>query len=191
MKKTLTILSALAASSLAATAATVMNYDFNDVNTGTVKDNTAQFDYTRGVAYEAGTNTGANTLAFSGGSSGTDYSIRNKGTGHEKALFINTINSAGPNSGIYFQKIDMTAGGANATQVVRVSWSFDILGYDQNGGIDPTGWNVNIRFDNASPNLGASDAWYSTATTTAVNAQSFSFSDDSTCLLYTSDAADE
>ncbi len=140
-----------------------------------MRANTAQYDFTSDQVY-VGSNTVANTLAFHGGSSGTDYIIRDKGGAHANALYFKTLNPHGSNAGIYLQKIDMTDGGANATQVVRVSWSFDILGYDSNGGLDPSSWMVKVRYDNSSQNLNVSDAWY----TSAATAQTFSFNDDST-----------
>ncbi|MDF7823695.1 PEP-CTERM sorting domain-containing protein [Pontiellaceae bacterium B12227] len=158
--------------------AVVMDYDFNErtADTGYFQEETSGYNYTSNNVYTAGTGVGANTLAFQGGSSGTDYGVRNKGTGHETALFWRTLNPQGANAGIYLQKIDMTDGGANGSQVVRVSWSFDILGYDQNGGVDPSSWTVKVRYDNTSENLNISDAWYSTGAL----AQTFSFNDDST-----------
>ncbi len=157
-------------------ATIVMDYDFNGIAAGTVvQANMAQYDFTSAQTY-VGSNAVANTLAFHGGSSGTDYIIRDKGGSHTNALFWKTLNPQGINSGIYLQKIDMTAAGANDSQTVRVSWSFDILGYDSNGALDPTSWAVKVRYDNTSQNLNVSDAWYATAAT----AQTFSFLDDST-----------
>lgn len=177
MKKALTIISALAVSSIAAHAATVMDYNFNDKTSGTlVGTDIAQFDYSREVAYDAGVNTLGNTLAFNGSSGSTDYIIRNKGTGHENALYFKTVNTANSDFGAYFQKIDMTNGGDNTTQVVRVSWNFDILGYDSNAALDPTNWTVKVRYDNASDDLNVSDGYYAAA----VTAQTFSFLDDTT-----------
>lgn len=158
--------------------AVVIDYDFNEktADTGYFQTDTPGYNYTSNNVYSAGTGVGANTLAFQGGSGGTDYGVRNKGTGHETALFWRTLNPQGANAGIYLQKIDMTAGGANDTQVIRVSWSFDILGYDQNGGLDSSSWAVKVRYDNTSENLNISDAWYSAGAV----AQTFSFNDDST-----------
>ncbi len=172
-KAIITLFSALAGSSMTVNAVTVMNYDFNDKALGVVAENIASYDYTGNTAYVAGAGITANTLAFSGKSGGTDYTIVDKGTGHEKALFFSTVNTSAPDFGLYFQKIDMTNGGDNATQVVRVSWSFDILGNDTNGGIDPTAWTVKV-LSASSLNLNVSDSWY----TTAVTAQTFSFVDD-------------
>jgi len=153
----------------------VMDYNFNGTAAGTtVQADTAQYDYTSAQAY-VGSNAVANTLAFNGRSSSTDYIIRDKGTGHENALYLKTLNTINADFGIYLQKVDFTDGGANAANITTVSWSFDILGYDSNGSIDPTGWTVKVRTDNTSQNLGISDAWYSSA----VTAQTFSFSDDS------------
>ena len=157
-------------------ATLVMDYNFNSSSAGTVvQSNLSQYDYTSGQEYE-GSNAVANTLGFTGGSSGTDYIIRDKGGLHANALYWKTLNPQGNDCGIYFQKLDMTAGGANASQVVRVSWTFDILGYDSNGGLDPNNWTVKIRPDNTSQNLDVSDAWYAAA----ITSQTFSFLDDST-----------
>lgn len=180
MKTAKLLMVATLMTAVSAHAAIVMDYDFDGIAAGTVvQANMSQYDYTSGQAY-VGSNAVANTLGFTGGSSGTDYIIRDKGTGHENALYWKTLNPHGANTGIYLQKIDMTAGGANASQVVRVSWSFDILGYDQSAGgsedIIPTAWTVKVRYDNTSQNLDVSDAWYSAAAT----AQTFSFNDDST-----------
>ncbi len=171
-KTIITLLSALAVSSMTVNAAAVMDYDFNDQALGTRAADTASYNYTADAVYAAGAGIAANTLAFNGKSSGTDYVIANKGTGHEKALFFGTINTGATDFGMYLQKIDMTNGGDNATQVVRVSWSFDILGSDH-AGIDPTGWTVKV-LSSSSVNLNVSDAYY----TTAVTAQTFSFVDD-------------
>ena len=177
MKKTITLLSALAVSTMAVNAANVMDYDFNGTADGTtVQADTAQYNYTADAAYSAGAGIAANTLAFNCRSSSTDYIIRDKGTGHENALYFKTIDTDATDFGMYFQKIDMTNGGDNTTQVVRVSWSFDILVYDQNAALDPTGWTVKVRYDNSDVNLNVSDGWYAAA----VTAQTFSFAEDTT-----------
>ena len=119
-------------------ATIVLDYDFNGTAAGTVvQANTATYDYTSDQLY-VGTNAVANTLAFNGKSSGTDYIIRDKGTGHENALYLKTVNTINTDFGIYLQKLDFTDGGANAANITTVSWSFDILGYDSNSSIDPT-----------------------------------------------------
>jgi hypothetical protein len=157
-------------------ATIVMDYDFNSISAGTVvQANMAQYDYTSSQAY-VGSNAVANTLAFNGRSSGTDYIIRDKGTGHENALYFKTINTANSDFGIYLQKLDFTDGGANAANITTVSWSFDILGYDSNSNLDPSSWTVKVAAGNSSQNLHVSDAWFSSAAT----AQTFSFVDDST-----------
>ena len=156
--------------------ATVMNYDFNGIPAGTVvQANLAQYDFTSDQAY-VGSNAVANTLAFNLKSSGADYIVRDKGGAYANALYLKTMNTANADFGIYLQKLDFTDGGANAANVTTVSWSFDILGYDSNGNLDPSAWTVKVRTDNTSQNLNVSDAWYSSA----VTAQNFSFSDDST-----------
>ena len=109
-------------------AAIVMDYDFDGIAAGTVvQANMAQYDYTSAQAY-VGSNAVANTLAFNGKSSGTDYIIRDKGTGYENTLYLKTVNTASTDFGIYLQKLDFTDGGANAANITTVSWSFDILG---------------------------------------------------------------
>lgn len=167
---------------MAATAASygalVIDYDFNGITAGTtVQANLSVYDFTSSQPYVA-SNAVANTLAFTGGSSGTDYIVRDKGTGHENALYFKTINPQGSDVAMYLQNIDMTAGGANDSQVVRVSWSFDILGYDTIAGstsIVPDAWTVKVRSDSNGP-LNNSDNYYATATT----AQTFSFLEDTT-----------
>jgi hypothetical protein len=179
MTKTRILMAAALVAAVSAHAAVVLDYDFNGTAAGTtLQANMSQYDYTSNQEY-VGSNAVANTLGFTGGSSGTDYIIRDKGTGHENALYWKTLNPHGVNAGIYLQKIDMTAGGANASQVVRVSWSFDILGYDTEPGstdIVPENWTVKVRYDNTSQNLDVSDAWYAAAAT----AQTFGFLDDTT-----------
>lgn len=158
-------------------AGTFLAWDFNsDGDTGTVlTNNLAKYDYTSMQEY-VGSNAVANTLAFHGRSTGTDYIIRDKGTGHEKSLYLKTIDTSGSDFGVYIQKMDFTLGGENATNNIRIDWSFDILGYDSNGNLNPSNWTVKVRTDNSSENLDLSDAWYSSA----INAQTFNFVDDST-----------
>jgi hypothetical protein len=174
MKKLLALaLTGLTAGSF---GAIVMDYDFNGTAAGTVvQANMAQYNYTAGTAY-VGSNAVANTLAFNGKSSGTDYIIRDKGGAHTNALFVKTVNTSSTDFGIYLQKLDFTDGGANGANITTVNWSFDILGYDSNSNIDPSGWTVKVRTDNTSQNLNVTDAWYGSAAT----AQTFSFLDDST-----------
>jgi hypothetical protein len=154
-----------------------LNWNFNDDGaTGTVlTNNTPKYDYTSDQVY-VGSNAVVNTLAFNGRSSGTDYIIRDKGPGYQNALYLKTIDTDNTDFGIYLQKLDFTLNGLNSSNITRVSWSFDILGYDNNGNLDPTNWTVKIAFANTSENLNVSDAWFSSAPT----AQTFSFSDDST-----------
>jgi hypothetical protein len=137
---------------------TVMNYDFNGIPAGTVvQANLAQYDFTSDQAY-VGSNAVANTLAFNLKSSSADYIVRDKGGAYANALYLKTMNTANADFGIYLQKIDFTDGGANAANVTTVSWSFDILGYDSNGNLDPSAWTVKVRTDNTSQNLNVSDA---------------------------------
>lgn len=156
---------------------TQLIWDFNsDGPTGTeLAIDVAQYDYTSAIPY-VGSNAVANTLAFNGKSGSTDYIIRDKGGLHTSSLYLKTVNTAADDFGVYFQKLDFTLGGQNATNLTRVEWSFDILGYNQNGNLDPTDWTVKINTDNTSQNLNVSDGWYSNA----VSAQTFSFLDDST-----------
>ena len=179
MGKTKTLIASTLLVAASSHATIVLDYNFDGIVAGTtVQANMSQYDYTSSQEY-VGSNAVANTLGFTGGSSGTDYIIRDKGTDHENALYWKTLNPQGANAGIYLQKIDMTAGGANASQIVRVSWSFDILGYDTEAGstdIVPDNWTVKVRYDNTSQNLDVSDAWYSSVAT----AQTFSFVDDTT-----------
>lgn len=178
MKKNNLIMTSTFLIAAASQATVVIDYDFNGTAAGTVvQANVAQYDYTSGQTY-VGSNAVANTLAFNGKSSGTDYIIRDKGTGHENALYLKTISTSATDFGIYLNKIDMTDGGANAANITTVSWTFDILGYDSNASIDPTGWTVKLNIDNTSQNLYVSDAWFNG--TGKVTAQTFSFNDDST-----------
>lgn len=155
---------------------TKLVWDFNDGASGTVlTNNLAKYDYTSNQGYD-GSNAVVNTLAFNGRSTGTDYIIRDKGAGHASSLFVKTINTSKADFGIYVQKLDFTVAGMNATNITRVSWSFDILGYDQNGAFDPTNWTVKVRSDNTDPGINVSDAWFSSAAL----AQTFDFLDDTT-----------
>jgi hypothetical protein len=153
-----------------------VGWNFNsDGASGTVLTNDLpRYDYTSSQAY-VGSNAVANTLAFNGRSTLTDYIIRDKGVGHESALYFKTLNTANDDFGIYIQKLDCTWFGENSSNVITVSWSFDILGYDSNGNLDPANWTVNVRGDNNSPNINVSDAWFAGG----VIAQTFSFADDS------------
>jgi len=175
MKKTMKLMATAALVAISSQATVVLDYNFNGTAAGTtVRGNTAQYDYTSDQVY-VGTNAVANTLAFNGKSSGTDYIIRDKGLGHENALYLKTLNTINADFGIYLQKLDFTDGGANAANTTRVTWSFDILAYDSNGNIDPTGWTVKVRTDNNSQSINVSDAWF----TAGVLGQTFSFNDDS------------
>jgi len=130
---------------------TKLIWDFNDGPTGTVLTNDVpRYDYTSNQAY-IGSNAVVNTLAFNGRSGSTDYIIREKGAGHATALYVKTVNTT------------------------RVSWSFDILGYNQNGNLDPTNWTVSVRSDNNDPDINVSDAWFSNTVV-----QTFSFLADTT-----------
>ncbi|QHI69121.1 hypothetical protein [Tichowtungia aerotolerans] len=139
-----------------------------------IAENIAQYDYTSDQVY-VGSNAVANTLAFNGRSSGTDYFIVDKGTGHEKALLVRTINTANTDFGIYVQKLDFRLNNMNSSNQTRVSWSFDILGTDH-AGIEPTNWTVKINTGNYSKNISVSDGWF--GTNTSVTAQTFDFVDD-------------
>ncbi len=158
---------------------TKLIWDFNDGPTGTILTNDlANYDYTSHQEYD-GSNAVVNTLAFNGKSGSTDYIIREKGDGHVSALYLKTLNPSANDFGIYLQKLDFTLGGQNSTNITRVSWSFDILGYDQSYGgtedIIPTDWTVSISPDNEDPGINISDSWFSNSTV-----QTFSFSDDTT-----------
>lgn len=176
MKKTIQLMALIALVAASSQATVIIDYNFNGIPAGTtVRANTAQYDYTSDQVY-VGSNAVINTFAVNGKSSGTDYIVRNKGAGHENALYLKTLNTINGDFGVYLQKLDFTDGGANAANITTVSWSFDILGYDSNGNIDPTGWTVKVRTDNTSQNINVSDAWFSSA----VLGQTFSFNDDST-----------
>lgn len=156
---------------------TYLEWNFNsDGLTGTVLTNDlSQFDYTSQQGYDV-SNTVANTLAFHGKSSSTDYIIRDKGGVHAHALYLKTVNTINTDFGIYIQKMDYTIDGLNSSNITRVSWSFDITGYDQNGLLNPTNWTVNVQAENNSPFINVSDAWFSDG----VVAQTFTWVDDST-----------
>ena len=153
----------------------VIDFEKHDLDEVLATD-TALYDYTRNTVFENGSNTIANSMVFKGGS-GTDYVIQDRGVGHEKALFltgaINTSSSS--DNGIYLLKVDMTAGGENATQVVRVAWSFDILGTSNDADFDPTGWKVNLNYANSSEDINVSDAWFDLETEGRILAQTFDF----------------
>jgi len=153
------------------------SWNFNDDGpTGTILTNdTAQYDYTADQIYNA-SNAAPFTLAFNGRSGSTDYIIRNKGTGHETALYVKTLNTATNDFGVYIQKLDFTLDGANSSNTVTVSWSFDILGYNQNGNLDPNNWTVRVNTANTSQGLNVSDGWY----TNYPVAQTFDFVADTT-----------
>ncbi len=157
--------------------ATQLSWNFNDDGSaGTVlTNNLPKYDYTSDTGY-IGSNAVVNTLAFNGRSTGTDYIIRDKGGAHAKALYLKTINTGNSDFGIYIQKLDMTMGGQSVSNITRVSWSFDILGYDANGNLEPTNWTVKVNSHNTDPGLNVSDAWYGLAAL----AQTFDFNDDST-----------
>lgn len=148
-------------------------WNFN-LDTDPVAEDIAQYDYTSDQVY-VGSNAVANTLAFNGRSSGTDYWIADKGAGHEKALFFRTINTANTDFGVYMQKLDFRVDNRNLTNQTRVSWSFDILGSDH-AGIEPTNWTVKINTGNYSENLNVSDGWFNDEN--SVTAQTFDFVDD-------------
>jgi hypothetical protein len=152
---------------------THLTWDFG-TDSGELTNNVAQWDYTSQQTY-VGSNAVANTLAFNGKSSGTDYWIVDKGAGHEKSLLVRTLNTFNGDFGVYLQKMDFTMGGQNTSNMTRVAYSFDILGTDH-AGIDPTDWTVKIAYANSSVNLNVSDAWFNGGNT--VTNQTFDFVDD-------------
>jgi len=155
---------------------TKLVWNFNDGPDGTIlTNNLAKYDYTSNQGY-VGSNAVVNTLAFNGRSTGTDYIIRDKGAEHASTLYLKTINTLSDDFGIYIQKLDFTASGMNASNTTRVSWSFDILGFNQNGNLDPTNWTIKVQTGNNDPGINVSDAWFSSA----VLAQTFSFLADTT-----------
>ncbi len=151
----------------------VLEWNFNS-DTSPIAENIDTYDYTSAQIYVA-SNAVANTLAFRGGSGGTDYWVSDKGTGHEKCLLFRTINPQGNNAGVYIQKMDFRQGGLNTTNQTKVSWSFDILGSDHIG-IVPSNWTVRVNYANYSVNINTSDAWFNT--NNSVLAQTFDFVDD-------------
>lgn len=150
-------------------------WNFN-LDSGELTNDVAQWDYTSRQSYVAGEAT-ADTLAFNGRSTSSDYYIVDKGTGHGKSLFFRTINTANTDFGVYLQKLDFRVDNMNATNQTRVSWSFDILGSDH-AAIDPTNWTVRVNYGNYSTNLNVSDGWYNAGN--SVVAQTFDFVDDDT-----------
>ncbi|MDF7823694.1 hypothetical protein P4B35_06680 [Pontiellaceae bacterium B12227] len=152
----------------------VLEWNFNSDADPIAEDN-PNYDYTSDQTY-VGSNAVANTLAFRGGSGGTDYLLKDKGTGHEKSLLFRTINPQGNDVGIYIQKMDFRQGGLNTTNQTKVSWSFDILGSDSAGDVVPSNWTVRVNYANYSPNINTSDAWFNT--NNSVLAQTFDFVDD-------------
>lgn len=153
----------------------ILLWNFNG-DSGELTNDVARWDYTSRQVYVGGEAV-ANTLAFNGRSSGSDYHIVDKGAGHEKALIARTINTASEDFGVYLQKLDFRVDNMNITNKTLVSWSFDILGTDEPDLI-PTNWTVKINSGNYSTNLYVSDGWYDT--NNSVVAQTFDFVDDDT-----------
>lgn len=151
-----------------------LKWNFND-DSGTLSANTPTYDYTSDTAPYVGSNAVANTLAMNGLSSGSDFIIANKGTGHEKCLYLQALNPQGNNAGIYLQKLDFRVDNMNLTNKTRVSWSFDILGTDH-AGIVPSNWTVRVNYGNYSENINVSDAWFNNDSSAL--AQTFDFVDD-------------
>jgi hypothetical protein len=124
-----------------------------------VMDNEPKYDYTSDTTYNPAT-AAANSLVFRAGT-GTDYIIQDRGTGHEKSLHLNgSLNTGQTDQGIYILQVDMTAGGANASQVTRVSYSFDILGTSDDADMGLTDWTVKINYASGSGNITHGDAWF-------------------------------
>lgn len=153
----------------------ILTWNFNGDSDGALWSDSGTYDYTANTAPYVGSNAVANTLAFNGRSTGTDYAIVDKGAGHEKALLVNTINTANSDFGVYLQKLDFRANNMNITNQTRVSWSFDILGTDEPD-LVPTNWTVKVNTGNYSVNLNVSDGWYET--NNSVVAQTFDFVDN-------------
>lgn len=153
----------------------VLEWNFNS-DADPIAENMPNYDYTSDQVY-VGSNAVANTLAFRGGSGGTDYWVKDKGAGHEKSLFFRTLNPHGNDVGIYIQKMDFRLSNMNSTNQTKVSWSFDILGSDH-AGIVPSNWTVRIAYGNYSENINTSDAWFNTNSASVVQAQTFDFVDD-------------
>jgi hypothetical protein len=139
----------------------IADFEVHPVDTQIATDN-PKYDYTSNTTYDPAT-AAANSLVFRAGTA-TDYIVQNRGTGHEKSLHLNgSINTSQADQGFYILQVDMTAGGANATQVTRVSYSFDILGTSDDADLGLTDWTVKINFASGSGNITHGDSWFNGA----------------------------
>lgn len=148
MKKLVTVMCVILCA-CAGYATVVMDLDFSDKAGAASIDDIGKLDYTREATWD-GSLAAANTLGMVIGSATTRYEFKDGGAGHGTVLY-NTggVNfSADENRSIYFAKLDMTSGGANGSQVVRVSWSFDIVGASADSDFLGTGWSVLIDSNN-------------------------------------------
>lgn len=152
-----------------------INFDGDGASGTILAANTVQWNYTAGAAYDMNS-VDENTLAFNGRSTSTDYIIRDKGTGHEAALYFKTLNTDQTDFGIYLLNMNFTFDGTNSTQAVRINWSFDILGYDyyKNGSVATNDWTVKLNTGNNNPVVSLADSSVSTL------AQTFGFVADTT-----------
>ncbi len=151
----------------------IIDENFNDPF---LADNIGKYNYSQQDAYDRLTAT-SNTIAFWMGT-GTRAVVVDRGAGHEQSMYFNgSANLTQKNLGVYFSNIDMTHGGANNTQTVRVSWSFDILGNSKNANFDPNNWSVVILPDNNVSSRALGDLVDDNGNTvgSAVIAQTFSF----------------
>ena len=139
-------------------AALVVDLDFEshalDEVLGT---DVSKYDYTSDQVFVEGTNVANNTLAFRHGSQ-TDYHIKSQ-LGHGKVLYVTGADTlSNTDRGSYLLKMDFTDGSTNAD--IRVSWSFDILGFDNDADFDGSNWTVIVNTGNNSQNINVSDSWF-------------------------------
>ncbi|MFA5687594.1 MAG: hypothetical protein WC959_00340 [Kiritimatiellales bacterium] len=121
----------------------VININFddqkNDIN------DIPKLDYARKAKWD-GSLAGKNSLGIMIGSSSAKYRFTVK----PGVLYATGGVDFGSNKnrGIYFANLDMTAGGANETKIVRVSWSFDIVGASSSANFTGRDWVVEINSTN-------------------------------------------
>lgn len=128
-----------------------IDIDFNGHSEGDVIFNKMpRYNYSKRDRYFS-ESAGSSDLVFFMGSQ-TRGLIQARGAGHEKAIFLNgAANFSQPKLGVYFVKVDLTAGGENKTRPVRINWSFDILGASDDPNFDPENWEVLINYKNRDP----------------------------------------
>ncbi|MFA5687593.1 MAG: hypothetical protein WC959_00335 [Kiritimatiellales bacterium] len=126
----------------------VMNINFNDDTTAI--ENWGKVDYNRKAQWN-GSLAANNTLGFMTGSTSTKY--RFDVPGALNVLYCTgAVNYNEASRGIYFANLDMTAGGANTSREVLVSYSFDIIGASSSEYFVNTGWTVEINSANTIAN---------------------------------------